>query len=112
MVEEAELERHQVLVQAVAQVVLDAERDLAGDDAAHDGQGEAGYSGARDHQHEELQPVAVVGLHRVDRGARQRGDRDGGTHRQDREQARQPDAPLVRAQELQQSKEDRHRAPL
>ena len=40
-VEEAELEREQVVVDLVAQVVLDAERDLARDEPPQDRQAEA-----------------------------------------------------------------------
>ncbi len=111
-VEEAELEREQVAVDLVAQVVLDAERDLARDEAAHDGEAEAHEPGDGDEAREELQPAGVLLVEGVDRGAGQRGDRDGGAHRQCGQDPGQPDAAPVGAQERQQADERGHLRPL
>ena len=69
-VEEAELEPLQVRVDALAQVELDRERDLAGDQPPDDGQPEAQEAGADDRQGERQERVAVALVDRVDGGCR------------------------------------------
>jgi hypothetical protein len=111
-VEEAELEPEQVVVDLVAQVVLDAERDLSRDEAPHDRQAEAHEARECDEEREQLQVAAVLGADRVDRGTRQCGDRDGRAHRERGEHEREPDAALVRLEECEQAQERGHRRSL
>ena len=59
-VEEAELERLQVRVEALAQVELDRQRDLAGDQAPDHGQPEPQDAGADDRQRQRQEVVAVA----------------------------------------------------
>ncbi len=99
-----------MLVDAVAQVELDAERHAPGDEPARDGEDQAQHPGDRDQQHEQPQPVAVAVLDGADRGARQPGDRNGRDHRQQREEARPPQARLVVAQEAEKAHEHWHRS--
>ena len=70
-VEEAELEPLQVLVEDLAQVVLDVQRDLARDQPPGDGQREAQDAGAEQREHEGQDVVASLVLDRVHRGAEQ-----------------------------------------
>ena len=59
-VEEAELERLQVRVEPVAQVVLDAERDVAGDDPPRDREAEPHDARGDQRRAQQLQAGAVV----------------------------------------------------
>ena len=111
-VEEAELLPEQMLVDAVSQVDLDAERDAAGDEPARDGEAEAQHAGDDDEQADELQPVAVAVLDGGDRRAGEAGDRDRRDHRQRGEDRRPPDAALVVAQDAAESDERGHEPPL
>ena len=111
MVEEPELELLQMGIEALAQVVLDAERDAPGDHAPGHGERPAQGDGDDDEPGDDEQRVAIVGaqrdlvvlamagaaLHRVDRAAGEVRDEDGHHHRHRREHPRDAPSPVGRA---------------
>ena len=107
-VEERQLELLQVRVQAVAQVVLDAERDLARHQAASDRERQPRERHEHDRHDQALEAVAVARVDPVDRPAGQPRDRDGGRHGQRREHQRGHHSGPVRAQEAEEPEEGAH----
>ena len=108
-VEEAELEPLQVGVEELAQVELDRQRDLAGDEPADDGQPEAQDAGADDGQGEGQQVGLVAVLDRVDGAPDQPRDQHRHPHRQPGEGQRAPELAAVGAQEAHQAAVGPHR---
>jgi hypothetical protein len=94
-VEVPELERLQVRVEPAAQVVLDAERHLAGDQPAHHRQPEPQDPRADDHENQRQQVRALPGLDRVDRVADEGRDRHGHAHRHRGEDQREDDGAAI-----------------
>ena len=108
-VEEAELERLQVLVDALAQVELDRERDLAGDEPPDHGQPEPQDPGADDRQRQRQQVASRSSLvDRVDRVADQQRDQHRHPHRQPGEDQRPDHGAAVGAKKAEQSPEGGH----
>ena len=106
--EEPHLELLQVLVEQRAQVELDRQRDLAGDQTAHHRQAEPHQRDADHGQRQRAQLVAVPVGDLVDRAAGQPRDRDGADHRQRGQQQRPEDAALVGAQKTEKSTKGVH----
>ena len=119
-VEEAELERLQVVVQALAQVDLDPEGHAPGHQPPRHRQRQPQHRRDHDHDRDEGQValvvgprVGVVGVGRarrglVDRGADQVRQQHGRTHRQGGEDGGGDHAPAVGAQEAEQTPEHSH----
>ena len=108
LVEEAELERLQARVEPVAQVVLDAEGDLAGHQPAQHGEHEAHQHDREDRAGDEPELGAVAGVDRVDAAAGQPRDGHRGADRERREHHRRPHSCAVGAEKAQQAQEDGH----
>jgi hypothetical protein len=72
-------------VERVAQVELDAQRHLAGDDAAQHAEHQPRESGAGDRQCQHHQLVTVMVVDRVDSDAGEGRDEDGGAERSEGE---------------------------
>ena len=107
-VEEAELERLQVAVEAVAQVVLDGERDAAGDDPARDREAQAQQPGADDGEAEQVQRVAVTRVDLVDRAPDQPRQRRRADHRDAGEHDRPDRGAAVGTEEAEEPEEGAH----
>ena len=108
VIEERKLEPLKVSVEAVAQVELDAERHLSGDQPAQHAQYESSEPGHPngDGPHDQL-PVVVV-ADRVDREAREVRDQHGEPDRPERERKRPRDTPPIGMQETKQASERQH----
>ena len=98
-----------MLVHAVAQVELDAERHAPGDQPPRDGQRQAQHAGGEDGERQRRQARLVALADLVDGAAGEPRDGDRHDHRGGREQPRQDDAPAVGAQPAEQPHERRHR---
>jgi hypothetical protein len=90
-----------VLIDALAQVELDVDRDLAGDQAADDGEAEPEDSGTHDREGQRQQVRPLVALDRVDRIADQQRDQHRHPHREPREDQRADHGAAVRAKEAE-----------
>jgi hypothetical protein len=77
-----------VLIEDLAQVVLDRQRDLAGDQPPADREPEPQDAGAEQRQDEGQDAVAMLGFDRVHSPADQQRDQHRHPHRQPREQQR------------------------
>ena len=104
----AELERLQVLVHPVAQVVLDAERHPARHEPARHAEHQPQHAGAR-HGERERPEVGARLVDVVDRAADEVRHQHAGAHRGGRQHERQDHPAPVGAQEAEQSPEGLHR---
>jgi hypothetical protein len=107
-IEEAELERLQVAVETVAQVVLDGERDAAGDDPARDGEAEAQQPGTDHGEAEQIQRVAVARVDLVDRAPDQPRQRSRADHRDAGQHHRPDGGPTVGTEEPEEPEKGAH----
>ena len=109
-VEERELQPLEVLVHALAQVVLDAERHATGDQPAGHRQDEAqeGRAGDRKGEGDERVAVVVARPNRIDRLAREIRDGDGEPDGAGREDQGGHDRAPIRTQKTEQPPEGPH----
>ena len=107
-VEEGQLERLEVLVHPVAQVVLDPQRDPAGNDPARDAERQPQHPRAR-HGERQRPEVSAAGPDLVDRAADQVWHQHAHAHRGGREHEREDHAATVWAEKAEQAPEGLHR---
>jgi hypothetical protein len=107
-VEEPELQLLQVLVEGLAQVELDRQRDLPGDQPATHRQQQPQDPGPEQGEDERHDVVAVLGLDRVDRRAREQRDQHRHPHRHPGEQQRADQLAAIRTQEAEQAPKGGH----
>jgi hypothetical protein len=107
-VEEAELERLQVLVDALAQVVLDGQGDLARDQPPHHREAQPQHPRADDHRGEREDRRTVAALDRVDRAPHEPRDQHRHRHRRPGESQRPNHRAAIGGEKPEQAPEGRH----
>ena len=103
MVEEPQLQRLQVSVEALAQVELDRERDLPGDQPADERQPDSEDRGAQDRHCQWQKRRLIVLVDRIDRLSDQPRNEHGHPHRQPGEDQRAPELRPVGSKEAHQA---------
>src|SRR5919108_4737507 len=96
-----------VLVDPVAEVVLDSERHATGHESAGHAEREPKHAGARDGERERPEVRAAL-ADLVNRAAHEVRDEDPDAHRRGREHERDEDTAAVRAKKAEQAPEGPH----